>query len=395
MIAGVTMNKTTATDMASPESGVECAHIEHPLELIPYFRRFESSLWRDLLYTLIWSSCFAVLFTIVALVINPKWDFVEALWTNLVLANCIGFLIHGGFELGKRAFGGWILRQSYAVRTIYYSGISIVSVFAGYWLGLRLLNLSDAQEWVFSRRGAMSILLLSLLITAMLAVMYRLRERQALAEAAVVRERARVEAAEHQIHLAQLKMLEAQIEPHFLYNTLANVISLVDSEPAAAKRMVERLIDYLRRAAAASSNGASTLGTQVELLRAYLDLIVLRMGSRLSYRVDVPGDLAALTLPPMLLQPLVENAIKHGLEPKVAGGQVTVAARRDDGLLRLIIADDGQGFPVTGTESARGLGLANLRGRLASLYGDRAQMVIEDSHPGTSVTLSLPIDAKR
>jgi sensor histidine kinase YesM len=390
------MNKTTAVESGLDESAVECAdHIQHPLELIPYFRRFKSSLPRDLLYTLIWSSAFGVFFTIVALVISPKWEPGRALWTNLVLANCIGFLIHGGFELGKRAFGGWIVRQSYAVRTLYYSVISIASVFAGYWLGFKLLNLSDAQEWVFSGKGAMSILLLSLFITAMLATIFRLRERQALAEAAVVRERARVEAAEHQIHLAQLKMLEAQIEPHFLYNTLANVISLVDDEPAAAKRMVERLIDYLRRAAAASSNGAGTLGTQVELLRAYLDLIVLRMGSRLSYRVDVPSDLAALALPPMLLQPLVENAIKHGLEPKVAGGQVTVAARREAGQLRLTVADNGQGFPATRTERARGLGLANLRDRLASLYGDRAQMVIEDSHPGTSVTLSLPVDVKR
>jgi LytS/YehU family sensor histidine kinase len=131
------------------------------------------------------------------------------------------------------------------------------------------------------------------------------------------------------------------------------------------------------------------------LLRAYLDLIVLRMGSRLSYRVEVPVDLAALTLPPMLLQPLVENAIKHGLEPKVAGGSVTVAARRDGKQLRLTVADDGSGFPATRTEAARGLGLANLRERLASLYGDRAQMTIEDSRPGTSVTLSLPIDASR
>ena len=348
------MNKMTAVESSSAESAVECAdHIQHPLELIPYFRRFKRSLARDLLYTLIWSSSFGIFFTIVALVINPQWDLGRALWTKLVIANCIGYLIHGGFELGKRAFGGWIVRRSYAVRTLYYSAISIASVFAGYWLGFKLLNLSAAQEWMFSGKGAMSILLLSLVIAAILATVFRLRERQALAETAVVRERARVEAAEHQIHLAQLKMLEVQTEPHFLYNTLANVISLVDTEPAAAKRMVERLIDYLRRAAAASSNGASTLATQVELLRAYLDLIVLRMGSRLSYRVDVPADLATLALPPMLLQPLVENAIKHGLEPKVAGGKVTVSARRDDGLLRLTVADDGRGFPATGTEGAR------------------------------------------
>ena len=111
------MNKTTAVDSAPAENPIECAHIQHPLELIPYFRRFERNPLRDLSYTLIWSSFFGVFFTIVALVINPRWDLGRALWTNLVIANCIGYLIHGGFELGRRAFGGWIVRQSAAVRT--------------------------------------------------------------------------------------------------------------------------------------------------------------------------------------------------------------------------------------------------------------------------------------
>jgi LytS/YehU family sensor histidine kinase len=118
------------------------------------------------------------------------------------------------------------------------------------------------------------------------------------------------------------------------------------------------------------------------------------MGSRLSYKVDVPGDLAALTLPPMLLQPLVENAIKHGLEPKVAGGTVVVAARRDGQKLRLTVADDGHGFSASQPKEVSGLGLTNLRKRLESLYGARAQMVIEDTQPGTAVTLTLPTDAR-
>ena len=388
------MSKTAAVESVLPDRDIECDHYKHPLELIPYFHRFKNGVLRNLLYTLIWNTFFALAFTVLVLVLDPEARVARALWANFVLANCIGYLIHAGVELTERSFRRWIIRQSGAVRTLWYSGISVVGVFAGYWLGLTLLNWRDARQWVFSGQGAISVLLLSVLISGILATIFLMRERQARAEAAFARERARVEATEHQFHLAQLKLLEAQIEPHFLYNTLANVISLVDTEPAAAKRMVERLIDYLRRAASASANGASTLGTQVELLRAYLDLIVLRMGSRLSYKVDVPSDLAALTLPPMLLQPLVENAIKHGLEPKVAGGIVVVAARRDGQKLRLTVSDDGHGFSASQPEGASGLGLANLRERLESLYGAGAQMVIEDSQPGTAVTLTLPIDAR-
>ena len=142
---------------------------------------------------------------------------------------------------------------------------------------------------VFSPQGATSILLLTVIISATLAAIFFARERQAKAEAEFQRERARVEAAEKQIRVAQLQLLEAQIEPHFLYNTLANVISLIDAEPATAKHMLERLIDYLRRAAVITGGADATLGHQVDLLRTYLDLIVLRMGSRLSYRIDVPA----------------------------------------------------------------------------------------------------------
>jgi sensor histidine kinase YesM len=313
------------------------------------------------------------------------------LWANFVIANCIGYLIHGGFALGNTLLATRIWERGFVLRSAYYAGITLVGVFGGYWLGFALLGMDDARGFVFSAQGAGEIGLLSLIIAAILASVFLARERQARAEAAFQRERARVEATEHQFHLAQLKMLEAQIEPHFLYNTLANVISLVDADPAAAKRMVTRLIDYLRYAAEAGGTGEATVGRQIELLQAYLDLMALRTNARLSYRVEMAPDVAALPLPPMLLQPLVENAIKHGLEPKIAGGQVCVGARREDSLLVLTVADNGLGFRTTRGDGTGGLGLANLRARLESLYGARARMTIEDTQPGTMVTLALPI----
>jgi len=228
------------------------------------------------------------------------------------------------------------------------------------------------------------------MIAGVLATVFYVRERQAKAEAAFHSERARVAAAERHTKAAELKLLQAQVEPHFLYNTLANVVSLIDADPPVAKRMVERLIDYLRRAALAATSAESTLGGQIELLRAYLDLIGLRMGPRLSYKIDVPPDLVSLSLPPMLLQPLVENAIKHGIEPATRGGEVVVGARRTADRLVLTVADSGAGVSPMRGEGSTGLGLANLRERLAALYGPLAALRIEDRQPGTMVTITLP-----
>jgi hypothetical protein len=376
-------------------SGASCdsshGHSGHPLELLPLFRHIRPFPGRSIVYTLIWNAMFAAVFSVFWLLFDSQVRVTRVVWVNLVIANCIGFLIQGGFVLGQRLAGRWLQGASFAARSGYYSLVSVIGVFAGYALGSALLNWPQLWTSVFSPQGATSILLLSLIISATMATIFFARERQAKAEAEFQRERVRVEAAEKQIRVAQLQLLEAQIEPHFLYNTLANVISLVDTEPATAKYMIERLIDYLRSAAVSTGGGDATLGRQVELLRAYLDLIVLRMGSRLSYRIDVPPELAALPLPPMLLQPVVENAIKHGIEPKIAGGEVNVAARRQGDRLLLTVTDDGLGVRATQAERSTGLGLANLRQRLSTLHGLRATLAIEDRQPGTRVTIDLPL----
>src|SRR5215831_5505131 len=330
----------TATAEARPES---CERSGHPLEAITFFRRFKPSVGRDLAYTFIWNTGFACAFTMLALLFEPEARLARVLWINFLFANCIGYLIHLGFSLSHRLLGDSLHRLSFAKRTIYYSAVSIAGVFGGYWLGFTLLSWDSERQWIFSAQGAITILLLSLMISGILATVFYARERQAKSEAEFQSERARVAAAERSTKVAELKLLQAQVEPHFLYNTLANVISLIDANPDLAKRMVERLIDYLRRAALAATAAEATLGGQIDLLRAYLDLIVLRMGSRLGYKIDVPADLASLALPPMLLQPLVENAVKHGVEPATRAGEVTVTARRDGDAVVLTVEDDGLG----------------------------------------------------
>jgi LytS/YehU family sensor histidine kinase len=154
--------------------------------------------------------------------------------------------------------------------------------------------------------------------------------------------------------------------------------------------MLTRLIELLRGSLAASRATQVDLGRELDLVHAYLDILAIRMGARLRYSIDAPADLRAHSLPPLLIQPLVENAIKHGLEPKMQGGSVRVTAWAEGSSLLVEVADDGLGFaPATSS----GLGLTNLRERLAALYAGRARLTIEDALPGTRVRVALPLEA--
>jgi sensor histidine kinase YesM len=228
----------------------------------------------------------------------------------------------------------------------------------------------------------------SCVISIIISVVFYSGERRARIEAELARERERMERAEREATLANLRALQAQIEPHFLFNTLANVTSLVDSDPAKAKRMLESFNRFLRASLAATRTESTTIGADADLIAAYLDVLQVRMGKRLAWRVDVPPELSGFAIPPMLVQPVVENAIRHGLEPKVEGGEVALSARREEGLVVIEVADTGVGFAQA---TRGGLGLANVRDRLKLLYGERASLAIGDNQPcGTRVSIAIP-----
>ncbi len=194
---------------------------------------------------------------------------------------------------------------------------------------------------------------------------------------------------EKELAIAKLNLLNAQVEPHFLYNTLANAQYLTRSDPASADSMLGHLIAYLRHSLPRTDHALSTLGEELERSRAYLEILKVRMGTRLKLQIDVPDALLATPLPPMMLQTLVENAIKHGLEPKPGGGTVWIIARRDDSLVAVTVADDGRGFnpEISGT----GIGLKNVRERLRLIYGPAAALAIVANLPdGVAATISVP-----
>ncbi len=203
----------------------------------------------------------------------------------------------------------------------------------------------------------------------------------------LAREKIRTLSTEKQLAQAQLRLLQAQIEPHFLFNTLANVVSLIEPAPAKAQLMLENFIAYLRASLAASRTVQGTMEQEQRLLKHYLDLLQIRMGERLQFTLDVDPSLSGEPIAPMLLQPIVENAIRHGLEPKVEGGFVHVTARRSGSRIHIIVQDNGLGFQPKETS---GIGLENLRQRLDVLYSGQARLQIEDAQPGTRVLLDIP-----
>lgn len=186
---------------------------------------------------------------------------------------------------------------------------------------------------------------------------------------------ASVAGLERRLLEAQMATLQAQVEPHFLFNTLALIGQLIETDPPQAARIHTNLIEYLRSTLPQMrSAGGGTLGRQVQLSRSYLSIMQARMKERLQVSFDVPGYLEHIPFPPMMMQMLIENSIKHGLEPKIEGGRIDVSAQIDDGILRVDVRDNGVGFNM---HSDDGVGLANIRERLRLLYGNSAELVIE------------------
>ncbi|WP_373990747.1 sensor histidine kinase [Duganella sp. BuS-21] len=197
------------------------------------------------------------------------------------------------------------------------------------------------------------------------------------------------ESIERRVVEARMAALQAQVEPHFLFNTLALIGQLIETDPPQAARIHQNLIDYLRATLPQMrAKGSGTLGRQIEMSRAYLAIMQARMRSRLAVSIDVPEEMASATFPVMMLQILIENAIKHGLEPKIDGGRIDIRATVDHQMLQVDVVDDGVGFNPF---SSDGLGLANVRERLRIQYGARAQLVIEAPLTGgTRASIRVP-----
>lgn len=309
---------------------------------------------------------------------------------NLVFSLCIGTLAWLFIDGGRMLIWGEDKPPGLPFLAMTLVALPLAQV-GGSAMAAWLLGMPAHPVLPTESGHAASILLFSVLAGLSATWFFWNRGKLAFLQAQAEAEKARVAGIERQAMQAQLQMLQAQIEPHMLFNTLANLQGLIAADPPRAQVLLEQLIAYLRATLKSSRAAATTLSEEFSLMDAYLGLMAIRMGERLAYRLDLPASLAATPVAPMLLQPLLENAIRHGLEPSIDGGRIDVSAARDGAALVLTVRDTGLGLDAPASHGT-GLGLENIRERLLALYGPGASLTLTDNPPcGTVATLTIPL----
>jgi len=312
----------------------------------------------------------------------------DSFWNNLVYSHCIGLSIGVFIDLGRFLFLKDWLSQSRRLVGIVPVGV-VLGFFFGMYVGDLLLDGHAFNFWLTSPQKAWGMLFVSLVAGTVLTNEFVTRE-------VLAAEREKAEAARRQASEAQLRLLETQLEPHMLFNTLANLRVLIAIDPGRAQTMLDHMIAYLRATLSASRTVPSrphTLEDEFARLKDYLELMAIRMGPRLQYTLDLPAALRLHPVPPLLLQPLVENSIQHGLEPKVAGGSIRVSASEQGDLLQLEVADTGMGLTTSDTQPA-GFGLQQVRERLSTTFGALGAIKLGASaEEGTRVIITFPLNS--
>lgn len=262
------------------------------------------------------------------------------------------------------------------------------TIISGLLIGRSLVQMFtvDAMFW-----GIVIFTAVGIAIGIVAATLLVYRERQSRAYAELVASESRRHELEKSMLAAHLKLLKAQIEPHFLFNTLANVQHLVDSNPASASRMLASLIRYLRAALPEMRAEMTTLGKEVDMAKAFLEIQQVRMGARLAYTIDLPHDLENFPFPPMILITLVENAVKHGIDPGCEQGHIAIQAICKSNYIAITVTDTGPGLS---DQHGTGVGLKNVRERLRTLYDGQARLELaEHEGGGFMATINIPIAA--
>jgi sensor histidine kinase YesM len=360
----------------------------HPLRVIPWLRKLPDNIWVELALTASLATACGLLFTILAHSPQDGTEFSVYLRFSLVYSFAISYSIH----LVSRIFGPTtrirLRKRPFIVRLIVDIALWVGGTLMGYGIAATLLGQTFGQP--------NSMILSALAGTVVLSIITGIALRaQALQEInrEIKAEREKTERSEVQRTLAmsRLRLLQAQIEPHFLFNTLANVSSLIDVDAKRARIMLDQFTLLLRALLDQTRQTTTTVRKELQVAEAYLSVLKIRMGERLSYQIDAPAELIDREVPGMLLQPIVENAVKHGIEPRIDGGVVRVEAKREDNQLVLVVLDNGVGFVDNSKES---IGLGAIRERLAVQYGAAAQVDISRTPDGwTRVAIRIPMAA--
>ena len=306
----------------------------------------------------------------------------DEFFANLVVSLCIGWSISLSFILLERP-----------IQRLFnpYFG-AVVLTLGGLAFGLFLAGTVILKDPLYFFRRDFSTLLVGIFFAVVGLALFGTRGRlqQTAAELAA----AKLQTTEQQkaILETELKLLQAQIEPHFLFNTLTNIAGLIHTKPDQAEQTLLNLTTFLRASLSRTRSSEASVAQEIEIVQAYLDIQTIRMQDRLTFELHVDPSLRNHPLPPLLLQPLVENAVKHGLDPVEQGGHLDVYVQQNNEQIEIRVCDNGAGFSDKSPNAGSGTGLANVRHRLQGLYGAQSQLVIRDNKDkGTQATLTIPL----
>jgi signal transduction histidine kinase len=307
--------------------------------------------------------------------------FSNTMFELVLIALCIGYTSTLFFTIATNLQSTMRreARQMFAI----VLGSFLGTILAGLMRGFPLSTMLTERLWGASMTMGLGIGVGCVVVGAAIV-----RERHARDEARLHRAEAERQQLEKNVLEARLQLMQAQVEPHFLFNTLANVQHLVETDPPAASKMLDSLIQYLRAALPQMREAATNLGREVDMARAFLEIQRVRMGPRFNYTIDVAPSLRASPFPPMMLITLVENAVKHGIDPCCECGSIVVRAEVREGRLVVAVADTGEGIVP---KQGGGVGLANIRERLKALHGSNARLLLEENTPrGVIASIEVP-----
>jgi sensor histidine kinase YesM len=330
------------------------------------------------------SLCYTVLLdTVIALVLTGI-KFGGGFVVNFIVSQCIGISI-----CSLALTGLYLFRPAHPLSMLVLVTMAIITGTAVGWTVGSIAAGTMLSESMLEKHF-IPVMILGIMFGSIISYFFSSRERISRSEGLIQEERIKRLAKEKEMAETNLRFLQAQIEPHFLFNTLSNILSLLDADLEKGKSMLADFIRYLRTALPRTRGETTTIGQEMEMLQAYLNIFKVRMGDRLRYRLEIPESMKDLAFPPMLVQPLVENAIRHGLEPKIGGGELVIRGQSEQDVIRLEVSDTGLGLDEHGS---RGIGISNIGERLQSLYGNKGRLILEENTPsGLKATIEVPHD---
>jgi len=340
----------------------------------------------------LWAALVAAAFALAVFLHGQRLSWGAALFLGVGGVACLGTFVLTGWLTPEKFSGPRLWRITGVALLASYAG-GLTSIFATVSLSGIPLAEWPAQLLAAVWRATPFLLLAGLGMVLLMWATSASRRRQLQRELSQLRLHQEAQATAAQLTQARLRLLQAQIQPHFLFNTLAALQHWVDESDPRAALLLRSLTAFLRSATEQMLQPSVALAQEAAMARHYLDIMQARLGERLRFRIEVPADCAAQPLPPGLLVTLVENAVAHGIEPQLRGGEVQVRARRSEAGFELCVLDSGAGLPAGGPTD--GVGLANSRERLRHAFGDRARLEINTrgDGPGTEVKLTVVPDA--